>query len=700
MPFTGTPVRALVLGGKRDCKDKLFAALGSRVVGISRKGKHFFTMETNLADSFNAIFVEDASLWTLSDRLLTLFEDGREAAVYASPERLLALTCVAVGAPGARLTALIGCADACVRAIAGGVVVGVLRLADAPTALALLPQTSSGAPDAGFAFGTASGAVGLATLSASVGELTMRLGACTPSAGAGCAVTTLAVVDVLGLAGAVQLVAGRSDGRLVLLSAAGGLGASELTRVCEAEEGEALLAVDCGHVTSESARQLLVATFAGKIVAYTLFRTQADAPAAGAGAGDFDRALQVQALASALPEPPSAAEAAKAQSAEYEGLRRKLVELRFHVREAERKQQDSPTAVALGPTVSMAAELALAPGEAYHVLSVELSLPLFTVAVQASIGLTLRAADERCRVVPSPADPAGGWAVVANLMPAAPDQRRIEVLVRCPEGRAGVLRVTGIPRDGKPRMARIVTLPLRPLALHERMHDPPPPDSVATSSLVFTGAFSIADAHAWLLALVPGVPDRAPAEAAVYAFHSRFLGTRLQCAYQAGRVVFASDSLSALAIVKDAVMREATARKIAVELESTIREASVANALARVRPRLEYLLSLEASVRVLDALTELQQSEADAGAGAAPVGSLLTDEQARLLADAATLRRDHKSLADTLGFLTGVLIDLYIDAARFAGRDGRVRAADIGPLLLAEGFRFEQLETLFASATR
>ena len=109
---------------------------------------------------------------------------------------------------------------------------------------------------------------------------------------------------------------------------------------------------------------------------------------------------------------------------------------------------------------------------------------------------------------------------------------------------------------------------IRPLALHERVHAFD--ESRPHNTLTFTGAFSIAEAHSWLVICVAELPDRCPHnEIATYNFCSTFNGgTQLQVTYKwgdrrfeptlvwfcrRGSAVFRSDNLSTIVILRTTV---------------------------------------------------------------------------------------------------------------------------------------------------
>lgn len=91
--------------------------------------------------------------------------------------------------------------------------------------------------------------------------------------------------------------------------------------------------------------------------------------------------------------------------------------------------------------------------------------------------------------------------------------------------------------------------------------------------LKISGSFSLPEVHSWVVACLPEVPARLQEEEASFAFRNTFLDTLLLCTYRQGEATFRSDSLTTLAIVKEVVTKEATARKMQIQAKSPLRSA-------------------------------------------------------------------------------------------------------------------------------
>ena len=69
-----------------------------------------------------------------------------------------------------------------------------------------------------------------------------------------------------------------------------------------------------------------------------------------------------------------------------------------------------------------------------------------------------------------------------------------------------------------------------------------------------------------------------------------------------GEGVFRSDNISTISILKDVLTKEATKRKINLNISYDLADESIAGTLRRIHPKLEYQLLLAKKVQLVDAL--------------------------------------------------------------------------------------------------
>lgn len=69
-----------------------------------------------------------------------------------------------------------------------------------------------------------------------------------------------------------------------------------------------------------------------------------------------------------------------------------------------------------------------------------------------------------------------------------------------------------------------------------------------------------------------------------------------------GEGIFRSDNISTISILKDVLTKEATRRKINLNISYDLEEDSIPDTLKRIHPKLEYQLLLAKKVQLIDAL--------------------------------------------------------------------------------------------------
>ncbi|GFW53633.1 bardet-Biedl syndrome 7 protein homolog [Trichonephila clavipes] len=185
---------------------------------------------------------------------------------------------------------------------------------------------------------------------------------------------------------------------------------------------------------------------------------------------------------------------------------------------------------------------------------------------------------------------------------------------------------------------------------------------------------------------MPEVPDRMPpGECATFYFKSTFLDTVLHCYYKKGESIFKSDNISTISILKDVLTREATKKKISLDISFDINDESVPHMLRFIHPKLEYQLLLAKKVQVIDALKDLKVHESDL--------SFLAPEYQEILNSADQLQLEYKRQPCHLERLFGMITDLYIDVYKFKGVNVKSKVPSL--LQILNNYDLETLITFF-----
>ncbi|KAG8592861.1 hypothetical protein GDO81_000644 [Engystomops pustulosus] len=317
-------------------------------------------------------------------------------------------------------------------------------------------------------------------------------------------------------------------------------------------------------------------------------------------------------------------------------LRSELEQLQFKVvQERERYQHSSQstTAVSAVPVFSINDKFTLNKDDASYSLILEVQMAIDNVLIQSDVPVDLLDVDKNSAVVSfsgCDSEPNGNFLLATYRCQA--NTTRLELKIRSIEGQYGMLQAYVTPRI-QPKTCQVRQYQIKPLSLHQRSHvfDQNRPMNI----LSLTGQFSFAEIHSWMVFCLPEVPEKPPVgEDVVFYFQNTFLNTQLECSYRKGEGVFKSDNISTISILKDVLSKEATKRKINLNISYDISEESVGHTLKMIHPKLEYQLLLAKKVHLIDALKELQVHEGNT--------DFLIPEYRCILEEAEKLQEEYK----------------------------------------------------------
>jgi Bardet-Biedl syndrome 7 protein len=222
----------------------------------------------------------------------------------------------------------------------------------------------------------------------------------------------------------------------------------------------------------------------------------------------------------------------------------------------------------------------LSADEACYKLSLELAMPLEGVLLQSDVPVELVESEATGAIASR--SPVPGMLVAFRCHEAT---NRIELRMRTSEGRYGQMQAFVWPRLS-PKTCAVASYAIKPLSLHTRLTSPPA-ELPTLSTLRIAGGFTVEQMHSWVAACLPEVPSRLTGEAASVAFRNTFLGTLLLCDYAKGEATFSSDSLTSLSIVKEVVSKEATTRKVQIQINVDAKQETVPELLRKIDPLMQ-----------------------------------------------------------------------------------------------------------------
>ncbi|KAL2780868.1 Bardet-Biedl syndrome 7 protein isoform b [Daubentonia madagascariensis] len=317
-------------------------------------------------------------------------------------------------------------------------------------------------------------------------------------------------------------------------------------------------------------------------------------------------------------------------------LRRELEHLQYKVlQERENYQQCSQSSKAKSavPSFSINDKFTLNKDDASYSLILEVQTAIDNVLIQSDVPIDLLDVDKNSAVVSfSSCDSESNDNFLLATYRCQANTTRLELKIRSIEGQYGTLQAYVTPRI-QPKTCQVRQYHIKPLSLHQRTHfidhDRP------MNTLTLTGQFSFAEVHSWVVFCLPEVPEKPPAgECVTFYFQNTFLDTQLESIYRKGEGVFKSDNISTISILKDVLSKEATKRKINLNITYEINEVSVKHTLKLIHPKLEYQLLLAKKVQLIDALKELQVHEGNT--------DFLIPEYRSILEEADHLQEEYK----------------------------------------------------------
>ncbi|KAL6479853.1 hypothetical protein MHYP_G00108860 [Metynnis hypsauchen] len=638
----GQKISRLELGGALGTpQEKIFVCSGSEVRGYTKKGKQFLSFEANLTESINAMHVSGADLFVCASYIYNHYCDCKDQDYYLSGDKINDIVCLPVETVG-RTVPILACQDRVLRMLQGSELLYDFEVPGPPSVLEL-HNRDGGKNGEEVLYGTADGKLGLVQLTSSAPVSKWEVDNEKKKGGVLCIDT----FDILG-DGVKDILVGRDDGTVEVY----GLDSSgEPTLRFENVLSESVTSIQGGCVGKESYDEVLTTTYTGWVSGLTTEPQQMEA-----GPGDeVKMSRETQAKVAAL-------------RVELEQLQVKVMQ----GREKYQQSSQSNTAVSAVPVFSINDRFTLCQDDASYSLTLEVQTAIDNLLLQSDVPIDLLDVDKNSAVVSfseCDSEPNGNFLLATYRCQA--NTTRLELKVRSIEGQYGTLQAYVTPRL-QPKTCQVRQYQIKPLSLHQRTHSIDQDRPMNTLRLV--GQFSFAEIHSWVVFCLPEVPEKTPAgENITFYFQNTFLGTQLEASYCKGEGNFKSDNISTISILKDVLSKEATKRKINLNISYEVNEDSVSHTLKMIHPKLEYQLLLAKKVQLIDALKELQVHEGNA--------DFLIPEYRSILDESARLLEEYKKQPAHLERLYGMITDLFIDKFKFKGQNVKTKVSQLLEIL-------------------
>ncbi|KAM4052916.1 BBSome complex member BBS7 isoform 1-T2 [Anomaloglossus baeobatrachus] len=635
----GQKISRLELGGALGTvQEKIFVASGSEVRGFTKRGKQFLSFETNLTESIRAMHVSGSDLFLCASYIYNHYCDCKDQHYYLSGDKISDVLCLPVEKLE-KITPILACQDRVLRILEGSDLLYDIEVPGPPSVLALSSGDGGGSGEE-LLYGTSDGKIGLIHIARDSPVPKWEIFNEKKRGGILC----IDNFDIMG-DGVKDILIGRDDGTVEVY---GFDSAGDPVLRFDHALTESITSIQGGCVGKEGYDEIVLSTYSGWVSGLTTEPTHKEV-----GPGEELKMSQEM-------------------QTKISSLRAELEQLQFKVvQERERYQHcsQSTTAVSAVPVFSINDKFTLNKDDASYSLILEVQMAIDNVLIQSDVPVDLLDVDKNSAVVSfsgCDSEPNGNFLLATYRCQA--NTTRLELKIRSIEGQYGTLQAYVTPRI-QPKTCQVRQYQIKPLSLHQRSHvfDQNRPMNI----LSLTGQFSFAEIHSWMVFCLPEVPEKPPVgEDVVFYFQNTFLDTLLECSYRKGEGVFKSDNISTISILKDVLSKEATKRKINLNISYDISEESVGHTLKMIHPKLEYQLLLAKKVHLIDALKELRVHEGNA--------DFLIPEYRCILEEAEQLQEEYKKQPAHLERLYGMITDLFIDKFKFKGTNVKSKV----PLLL------------------
>uniref|UniRef100_H3D688 Bardet-Biedl syndrome 7 protein homolog n=1 Tax=Tetraodon nigroviridis TaxID=99883 RepID=H3D688_TETNG len=654
----GRKISRLDLGGAVGTpQEKIFVCSGSMVRGFTKKGKSFLAFEANLTESINAMHVSGADLFVCASYIYNHYCDCKDQDYFLSGDKINDIICVS-SENLTHVVPVLACQDRVLRVLQGSELAYGIEVPGPPSVLELYNRHGVSTGEE-ILYGTTDGKLGLVQIGEQSAAAKWEINDVKKKGGILCIDT----YDIIG-DGVYDVLVGRDDGTVEVY---GFDSSGEPTLRFEHVLSESVTSIQGGCVGKDTYDEVLAVTYTGWVTGLTTEPQKAEMG------------------------PGNEVKMSKETQSKLETLRAELEQLQVRVLQGrEQYQQTSQSSTALSgvPIFSINDKFTLCQDDASYSLTLEVQTAIDNLLLQSDVPIDLLDVDKNSAVVSfSECDseqPNGNFLLATYRCQA--NTTRLELKVRSIEGQYGTLQAYVTPRL-QPKTCQVRRYQIKPLSLHQRTHSIDQDRPMNRLSLV--GQFSFAEIHSWVVFCLPEVPEKTPAgDTVTFCFQNTFLGTQLEATYCKGEGHFKSDNISTISILSDVLSKEATKKKINLNISYDISDDSVNHTLKMIHPKLEYQLLLARKVQLIDALKELQVHEGNA--------DFLIPEYRSILDEAANLLEEYKKQPAHLERLYGMITDLFIDKFKFKGQNVKTKVSSL--LEILDNYDLNSLVNFFSEA--
>ncbi|KAF2879488.1 hypothetical protein ILUMI_26683 [Ignelater luminosus] len=314
-------------------------------------------------------------------------------------------------------------------------------------------------------------------------------------------------------------------------------------------------------------------------------------------------------------------------------LRTEIEELQLKVvKERERYQASTQTfldEMSAIPLLSIKDSMVLSKDDASYILTLEVPTAIDNVLLQSDVPINLLDVEKNSAVVSfSEPDPQNKNYLLATYR-CQINTNRLELKIRTIEGQYGILQAYVTPII-QPKCCQVRQYEIRPLSMHYRIHN----------------------------------------------FEEN----------RKGESEFKSDNVTTISVLREYLTKEATKKKIKIDISVSVNDESVPHILKLIDPKLRSHSKLVDDISLLDALHELGVNDEE-------TLNSLSPKYRNLLENEKELRAYYSGQPAYLDRLYGIITDLYIDYNKFKSVSAKSKIPKL--LAILDNYNYEDLLYFF-----
>ncbi|OZC06563.1 hypothetical protein X798_06444, partial [Onchocerca flexuosa] len=162
--------------------------------------------------------------------------------------------------------------------------------------------------------------------------------------------------------------------------------------------------------------------------------------------------------------------------------------------------------------------------------------------------------------------------------------------------------------------------------------------------------------------------------------------------FSRGSAIFSSDNISTIVIIRDILSKEITKRQMRVDIhygKFHLNEQSIPHVLQMLHPKLDHRANLTKKLALCRALQELADNVEDL--------SFLCTNTKEIMDSFDQLHKEMASCDTHFDRLTNIIVNLYIDRERMAGRNGKSKVDEL--LRIITNYDYNKLLQFFMTKT-